>query len=76
MVYKCSFCGKNIIPGTGTVFVKTDGTILRFCSSKCKKNYFMGRDPRKYKWTLRYIKHAQQQAKVTETPQSATQTKT
>jgi large subunit ribosomal protein L24e len=59
MVYKCSFCGGDIKPGTGRIFVRTDGTILRFCSSKCRKNYFMGRDPRKYKWTLHYVKQTQ-----------------
>jgi len=49
-VFTCSFCGKEIEPGTGLMYVKNDGTILRFCSSKCFKSYKMKRDPRKLKW--------------------------
>ncbi len=52
----CSFCGYEIPPGTGIMYVKTDGTILYFCSSKCRKNYLLGRNPRKLKWTLKYVK--------------------
>jgi len=51
---KCAFCGGEIEPGTGLMYVMNDGTILWFCSSKCLKNYRMKRDPRKYKWTLKY----------------------
>ena len=54
--HKCSFCGKEIEPGTGKIFVKSDGTILYFCSSKCEKNWKLGRDPRKLKWTKHYKK--------------------
>ena len=54
-IHRCSFCGKEIKPGTGMVFVKNDGTVLRFCSSKCFKNMIkLGRNPRKYKWTKVY----------------------
>jgi large subunit ribosomal protein L24e len=48
---KCSFCSKNIEPGKGKMFVKNDGTVLYFNSSKCEKNYFMGRNAKKRKWT-------------------------
>jgi len=34
---ECSFCGKEITPGTGKLYVKKDGTIFHFCSSKCQK---------------------------------------
>ena len=34
----CDFCGKTITPGTGKMFVKKDGVVFRFCSSKCEKN--------------------------------------
>ncbi len=47
---KCSFCGMEIEKGTGKMLVKNDGRILRFCSSKCEKNYFM-RKARKVRWT-------------------------
>ena len=56
-VYKCSFCGKDIAPGTGVNYVRKDGRLLRFCGSKCRKNTLkLGRDPRKLKWTLAYGK--------------------
>lgn len=52
---RCSFCGKNIEKGTGTMFVKKDGKILYFCSSKCDKNLMkLGRVPREIKWTQEY----------------------
>ena len=35
---KCSFCGADFPAGTGMMFVKNDGSILWFDSSKCKKS--------------------------------------
>ncbi len=53
----CSFCGNQIKPGHGRVFVKNDGSMLYICSSKCWKNMFiLKRDPRRLKWTRRYVK--------------------
>ncbi|MCD6409839.1 MAG: 50S ribosomal protein L24 [Candidatus Verstraetearchaeota archaeon] len=50
-IYKCSFCGCEIPPGTGIIYVKNDGTILRFCSSKCRKSaVILKRNPRKVAW--------------------------
>jgi large subunit ribosomal protein L24e len=49
--HTCNFCGEMIEPGTGTMFVKKDGTIFYFCSSKCKNNNKLGRVPRKVQWT-------------------------
>lgn len=52
---RCSFCGYEFNPGTGIMYVNNDGTILWFCSSKCRKNHlYLGRDPRKLKWTAYY----------------------
>jgi len=49
--FKCSFCGKDFPFGVGIIYVKNDGTILRFCSSKCRKNALkLKRVPRKLKW--------------------------
>lgn len=48
---KCSFCGGSIEPGTGKMYVKKDGTIFYFCSSKCQKNQQLGRVPRRVRWT-------------------------
>lgn len=56
-VRTCSFCGKEIPPGTGLMYVKNDGTILWFCSSKCRKAMLKyHRDSKKLKWTKFYIK--------------------
>ncbi|NLZ29622.1 MAG: 50S ribosomal protein L24e [Methanomicrobiales archaeon] len=49
--YVCSFCGGPLEPGTGKMFVRRDGTIYYFCSSKCQKNYRLGRVPRRVEWT-------------------------
>ena len=37
--------------GHAILFVKKDGTVYSFCSSKCEKSFRMKRDPRKKKWT-------------------------
>lgn len=51
----CSFCGNEIEPGTGKMFVRKDGTVLFFCKNKCKKNMLhLGRIPRKVRWTKQY----------------------
>ena len=48
---KCTFCGSNIQRGTGKMFVKNTGEIFYFDKSKCEKNFFMGREKKKLKWT-------------------------
>lgn len=35
----CSFCNKEIEEGTGKMYVKKDGSIYFFCSSKCEKTW-------------------------------------
>lgn len=48
---KCSFCGREIEKGTGKMYVKKDGTVYFFCSSKCEKNMIkLKRVPRRVKW--------------------------
>jgi large subunit ribosomal protein L24e len=49
--YVCTFCGETLEPGTGKMFVKKDGTIYYFCSTKCQNNYRLGRVPRRVEWT-------------------------
>jgi large subunit ribosomal protein L24e len=48
---ECDFCGADIEPGTGTMFVSRDGTTTHFCSSKCEKNADLGREARDLEWT-------------------------
>ena len=53
----CSFCDRRLKLGSGTVLVKNDGSILYFCSHKCRKNMLkLKRDSRKFKWTKKYVK--------------------
>jgi large subunit ribosomal protein L24e len=48
---KCSFCSKDMQPGKGKMYVENDGTVLYFDGSKCEKNYLMGREAKKRKWS-------------------------
>nr|MDO8118443.1 50S ribosomal protein L24e [Candidatus Sigynarchaeota archaeon] len=51
----CSFCRSEIDYGRGSMRVLNDGTILTFCSMKCKKSLLnLKRDARKTKWTKIY----------------------
>jgi large subunit ribosomal protein L24e len=51
-VRKCIFCGGDIEPGTGKMFVKKDGTVYFFDSNKCYKNMIqLKRVPRTTAWT-------------------------
>ncbi|MBS7650084.1 MAG: 50S ribosomal protein L24e [Candidatus Bathyarchaeia archaeon] len=53
--FKCSFCGKEYPPASGIAYFRNDGSILYFCSTKCRKNLLkLGRDPRKLKWTKHF----------------------
>jgi large subunit ribosomal protein L24e len=47
---RCVFCNKLQQPGQGIIFVYSDGRVVYFCSSKCRRNYRMKRDPKKIKW--------------------------
>lgn len=48
----CSFCGNEIEPGTGKMFIRKDGTVYVFCSSKCQNNMIkLRRVPRWTPWT-------------------------
>ena len=53
----CSFSHDEIEPGTGIMYVKRDGSVLWFKDSKARKNMLkLGRNPRRLKWTRRYVK--------------------
>lgn len=51
----CSFCGRPIKPGTGLTVIMNDGSVLRFCSLRCRI-YMLEykKDPRKLKWTAKH----------------------
>jgi len=52
---KCVFCGKDEKEFIGIHFIKNDGSINYFCSSKCRKSSIkLHRDKRKIKWTEAY----------------------
>ena len=67
----CDYTGEEIEPGTGKMFVRTDGTILWFKNSKAEKNYFLGRESRDLEWI-----HDDEQTTDTETDEEATDTET
>ncbi len=48
---KCSFCSETMEPGTGKMFIRNDGKVFYFCSSKCEKNMLkLKREPKRVKW--------------------------
>jgi ribosomal protein L24E len=52
VIQKCSFSGRPIAQGTGTMFIRKDGRILYFENMKAQKNFFkLGRKPRETRWT-------------------------
>ncbi len=51
----CTFCGGDVEPGTGKMYVKKDGSIYFFCKSKCQKNMLgLKRVPRRTRWSEKY----------------------
>ena len=51
----CNFCEEPLEKGTGLLYVKKDGTLFYFCSSKCRKNLIgLGREGRRQQWTRAY----------------------
>ena len=53
----CSFSGDEIEPGTGTMYVRRDWSILWFKNSKSRKNMVhLKRNSRRVKWTRHYVK--------------------
>ena len=54
----CTFCGNDIEPGTGKMYVKKDGSRFLFCSGKCQKNMIgLKRVNRNVRWTTHFEKH-------------------
>ncbi|MBS3146304.1 50S ribosomal protein L24e [Candidatus Woesearchaeota archaeon] len=50
----CEFCGRILEKGTGKIYVYKTGKYIYLCSSKCENNLLkLGRNPKKFKWTLK-----------------------
>jgi large subunit ribosomal protein L24e len=49
----CSFCKKNYSFPRGLTIFTIDGRRLYYCSSKCKRNFELKRDPKKVNWIKR-----------------------
>jgi large subunit ribosomal protein L24e len=48
---RCFFCGEKMPPGRGKVLVKSDGRIFYFDRPKCERNFKLGREGPRVKWT-------------------------
>jgi len=46
----CSFCKTSYEFPRGTTVVQKSGDVTYYCSSKCRKNFEMGRVSKKVKW--------------------------
>ena len=46
----CSFCKKNYENPRGLTVFTFDGRSVFYCSSKCRRNADLKRDPRKVNW--------------------------
>jgi large subunit ribosomal protein L24e len=64
---QCSFCAGEVEPGTGTMFVKRDGSVFYFCTSSCRKQQMnLGRVGHRLKWTRAHtMKVAAEQSSAT-----------
>ena len=49
----CSFCKKNYSEHKGVTVFAFDGKAHHFCSSKCRRNLDLKRDPKKVNWVKR-----------------------
>jgi len=72
----CTFCGDEIEPGTGRMYIKKDGVVFNFCSSKCFKNLvILGRVPRRTTWTQYYAREKEVRMKGGPAPAEAPKAK-
>ena len=46
----CSFCKKHFESPRGLTIFTNDGRSIFYCSSKCRRNFALGRDPKKVRW--------------------------
>jgi large subunit ribosomal protein L24e len=71
----CSFCAREIEPGTGMMFVKRDGQVFNFCTSSCRKQQLhLGRVGHRFKWTRAHeLKRAADRSSAQKAPAAATE---
>ena len=50
---RCSFCKQMYEFPRGLTVIQNDGSLMYFCSSKCRKNNKLKRDPKKTKWVIK-----------------------
>ena len=63
--YTCTFCGTDVEPGTGSIYVKNDGSLFYLCSSKCRRNQTsLKRTARRLKWTEVYEERTRRRAQA------------
>lgn len=70
---QCSFCAREIEPGTGMMFVKRDGTVFHFCTSSCRKQQLnLHRVGHRFKWTRAHeLKRAADRSTAQKAPAAA-----
>jgi len=49
----CSFCKKNFEAPRGLTVFTFEGKTIYFCSTKCRRNMNLKRDPKKVNWVKR-----------------------
>jgi large subunit ribosomal protein L24e len=70
---QCSFCAREIEPGTGMMFVRRDGTVFHFCTSSCRKQQLhLHRVGHRFKWTRAHeLKRAADRSSAQKAPAPA-----
>ena len=66
----CSFCKKHYDEPRGLTVFTFDGRAINYCSSKCKRNMALKRDPKKVNWVKREKKKKLKEIKIKENKDS------
>ena len=71
----CSFCKKHYDEPRGLTVFAFDGRAINYCSSKCRRNMALKRDPKKVNWVKREKKKKLKELKIKENKSSETSKK-